>query len=193
LYLATTREAHTQAGQITELRKDGVGLFLVGDDHGVTEALGASNPALMVLPDPTLGYGSCAREVSAALVKFNGRDRKDGLRDMCELVERETLKLALKASRRGWITIATGSIEAMQWANQIDVLASPKSYAVGRRPLLSSALRDDLHSFRGARNLVDHKVKTRWEDLKRQTQFLERMAQGPRLVAELVGLSRKTK
>src|ERR1043166_7685013 len=80
LYLATTREAHTQAGQITELRKDGVGLFLVGDDHGVTEALGASNPALMVLPDPTLGYGSCAREVSAALVKFNGRDRKDGLR-----------------------------------------------------------------------------------------------------------------
>jgi hypothetical protein len=68
---------------------------------------------------------------------------------------------------------------------------SQKPCSPGKSPIVGSTLKDDLHSFRGARNLLDHKVTNKREDTKRQQQFAERMMQGPRLVAELVSLNRK--
>ena len=60
-------------------------------------------------------------------------------------------------------------------------------------PIVTGIFKNDLHSFRGARNLVDHKVRGKRDDVKRQKQFAERMMQGPRLVSELVSLQRKVK
>jgi len=191
LFLATHPLSSMNAGFLAELRFDGVGLLVVDDSGTVSESLKARNPALVVTPDPTLKYGTCASEVKAAVKKFNEIDRKDGLRDMCELVERETEALLRLGIRKGWITIPESSIKDKDWSDQINTLASRTAYNAGRHPLVSSTFKDDLHSFRGARNLIDHKVKGKRDDVKRQKQFAERMMQGPRLTAELKFLQRK--
>ncbi len=190
-YIAIMSNSTYHAGMLAEMRKDGVGLFTVDENGQLSEELKAKNPALVVNPDPTLNYRSCKHEVAAALSKFNDVNRKDGLRDMCELVERETERLAVRASLRGWIRKTEPEIRSMSWSDQINMLAASGSYNSGHASLVSSTLKDDLHSFRNARNLVDHQVSGRREDQRRQKQYAERMIQGPRLVAELTALKSK--
>jgi len=190
VYLATTSDAVIEAGILRELKLDGVGLLLVDDNGDVHEHQKARNAALVVTPDPTLIYGNCKRDVDAAVKKFNEMDRKDGLRDMCEIVERLTEEVGIAACHKGIMKIPVKQFIEKDWAGQINELARPEVYHSGR-PLVSTALKDDLHSFRNARNLFDHKVKSHREETKRQKQFAERMMQGPRLVAELVSIKRK--
>lgn len=190
-YIATTSEAVLQAGSLGEMKKDGVGLFVVDDDGLVSEAQRSRNPALVVRPDPTLLFGDCKHEITDAVKKFNEVDRKDGLRDMCEIAERETEELALRAVRKGYLTLNEQAVKDKDWSSQIDTLASKNAYKVGKDPIVTANFKNDLHSFRGARNLVDHKVRGKRDDVKRQKQFAERMMQGPRLVSELISLQRK--
>jgi hypothetical protein len=82
-------------------------------------------------------------------------------------------------------------LKKLDWAGQINELARKDAYKSPHAPVIGVSLKDDLHSFRGARNLVDHKVRSRREDAKRQKQFAERMMQGPRLAAELLSAKRK--
>lgn len=193
LYLATVSEAVIQAGMLGEIKSDGVGLLVIDENGAVSESQRARNPALVVTPDPTLRFGDCKHEILNAVTKFNDVDRKDGLRDMCEIVERETEELALRAVRKGWLTMDEAAIKGKDWSSQIDTLASKNAYNAGKDPIVSSTFKNDLHSFRGARNLVNHKVRGKRDDANRQKQFAERMMQGPRLVAELVSLQRRVR
>ena len=193
LYLATVSEAVLQAGMLGEMKRDGVGLLVVDENGVVSESQKARNPALVVTPEPTLRFGDCKQEVLDAVKKFNEIDRKDGLRDLCETVERETEELALRAVRKGLLNMDEAAITAKDWSSQIDTLASKNAYSPGANPIVSTTFKNDLHSFRGARNLVDHKVKGKRDNANRQKQFAERMMQGPRLVAELVSLQRRLK
>ena len=193
LYIATPSDSILQAGLLGEMKSDGVGLIVVDKDGRVTISQRSRNPALVIRPHPNLRFGDCRIEVTEAVEKFNNIDRKDGLRDMCELVERETEALALRAAKAGWVKMGEGAVRGMDWSTQINMLASNNSYNAGKNTVVSQTLKDDLHSFRGARNLVDHKVRNKREDMKRQKQFAERMLQGPRLVADLVTLQRKVK
>jgi hypothetical protein len=192
-YIAIMRDATTQASVLDEMREDGVGLLLVDVDGTVKETEKPRNPALVVNPDPTLAFGPHKIEVRAAVEKFNGTNRKDGLRDMCELVERLTETVGVTACRKGWIKIPEAQFREKDWSSQINELARPEIYHHGRSPLVGPALKADLHSFRGARNLFDHPVRGRREAATRQRQFAERMLQGPRLVAELVAVKRRIK
>jgi len=191
LYIATTSESVLQAGVLQEMKTDGVGLIVVNDEGVITEHLRARNPALVVTPEPTLNFGPSKAEVQATIRKFNETDRKDGLRDMCEIVERLTEEVGVAACRKGWLKIPEADFKAKDWASQINELARKEAYNSSHGPFISASLKDDLHSFRGARNLIDHKARSRREDTRRQRQFAERMMQGPRLVAELVPLKRK--
>lgn len=193
IYLATMSEAVLQAGILGEMKRDGVGLLVVDENGDVSESQKARNSALVVNPEPTLRFGDCKQEILDAVKKFNDVDRKDGLRDMCETVERETEELAVRAVRKGWLAMDEAAIKAKDWSSQIDTLASKLAYTSGKTPIVSTNFKNDLHSFRGARNLVDHKVRSRRDDANRQKQFAERMMQGPRLVAELVALQRRVK
>lgn len=166
---------------------------MIDENGDVSESQNPRNPALVVTPDPTLRFGDCKDEIANAVKKFNNVNRKDGLRDMCEVVERETEELALRAVRKGWLTMNEAAIKGKDWSSQIDTLASKNAYTVGKNPIVSATFKNDLHSFRGARNLVDHKVRGKRDDANRQKQFAERMMQGPRLVAELVALQRRVK
>lgn len=193
LYIAIASDAALQAGLLGDMKSDGVGLLVVSDDGRVHTSQKARNAALVVKPDPTLRFGECKTEVTDSVKKFNDVDRKDGLRDMCEIVERETEALAIRAVRAGWVTMNEAAVEGMDWSTQINMLASIHSYVPGKGPIVVQAFKDDLHSFRGARNLVDHKVSNKRDDMKRQKQFAERMLQGPRIVADLLALKRKVK
>ena len=79
------------------------------------------------------------------------------------------------------------------WSGQIDTLRSAKACAAGKTPILDDPLKTDLHSFRGIRNLLDHKTRSRIQEIDRQQQLAERMMMGPRLIDRLVKLKRKIK
>jgi hypothetical protein len=191
LFLATSSESLMTVATLQETKKDGVGLLLVDDEGKVTVTQSARNPALVVNPDPTLKLGNCRAEILAAVTKFNEVNRKDGLRDMCELVERETESLALLASRKRRLKPDEAAIQAQDWSTQINTLASVNALRSGSTPIFDTRMKDDMHSFRGARNLVDHQARNKRDDQKRQRQFAERMVQGPRLIAELQALARQ--
>jgi hypothetical protein len=189
-YIATVNEAVLQAGVLAELRKDGVGLFIVDEADAVTEHEKARNPALLVTPDPTLRYGNYEAEVKAAVRKFNETNRKDGLRDMCELVERAVTELGVTACRRSRLKMPAETFQAKDLAGKINELARAEAYHSEYTPVVTPELKDDLHSFRTARNLVDHPAHGRRENARREMQFADRMAMGPRLLAQLVSLKR---
>lgn len=191
--VAIPSDGALQAGVLEEMRRDGVGLFVVEANGSVRETQKPRNPALVVNPEPTLRFGPRKSEVDAAIKKFNDTDRKDGLRDMCELVERHTEDLGATACKKGWLKTPEAQFRMKDWSSQINELARPEVYESGRAVLITPALKDDLQSFRGARNLVDHPPRTKHEDRKRQKQYTERMVQGPRLVAELVAAHRRVK
>jgi hypothetical protein len=149
------------------------------------------NFALVVAPDPTLALGKHKKPIGDLVEKFNAGDRKDALRDMCELVEGETERLIERAVAKGWITPNAGQVARMDWAGQINALASANQSAPGKSVIVSPTEKDDLHSFRNARNLLDHKVKNKREEKKREQQFAERMMQGPRLTALLLAKKRR--
>jgi hypothetical protein len=190
--IGATEDTSITGRMLDQMKKHGCGLLLVKDEN-VEVAFEASNPALIVTPDPTLQFGHCKKAVNDAVQRFNRGERKAGLRDMCELVERETNALARKLAHKGWIDKTEAIVEQMDFSNKINVLASGARYAGGRDPLVADRLKLDMHSFRGARNLVDHPVTSKREEIKREKQFPERMMMGPRLIAELVPLQRKVR
>jgi hypothetical protein len=193
LYIAVGQDADIPVQALNAMKRVGVGLLMVDDAGDVHVAELARSPALLVNPDPTLRFGDRKTQVLAALEKFNRVDRKDGLRDMCELVERETERLAIAAVRKGLLGLPEAAVQQQDWSSQINTLASSNAYIAPATPLIDGGLKNDIHSFRGARNLIDHPARTAHLEKKRQRQFAERMAQGPRLIAELVSIRRKVK
>jgi hypothetical protein len=191
--IATTGDAVIEVGVSHQMKKDGVGLLIVDDDGSIQEHHRPRNPALVITPDPTLSLGPTKAEVLAAVKKFNDVDRKDGLRDMCEVVERLTEELGVTACRKAHLKIPEAPFRSKDWASQINELARQEAYNPSCGIIVSAPLRDDLHSFRGARNLIDHKARSLKEEKLRQKQFAERMMQGPRLVAQLLSLKRRVK
>jgi hypothetical protein len=190
LNIAVGEEATINVGALREMNTDGVGLLIVHDDGSVHEHQRARNPALVVTPDPTFSLGPSKREIMAAVAKFNDLGRKDGLRDMMEIVERLTEEVGVRAARKGRFKIPEEQFEAKDWSSQINELARRENWFTPHSPI-GSGLKDDLQSFRGARNLVDHKARSAAADKARQRQFAERMMQGPRLAVELIKLKRK--
>lgn len=191
VWLATSDQASIAGTVMTRLKEEGIGLILVSEEENLVYLLEARIPALMVTPEPNLAFGHKKGEVGELVERFNRGDRKASLQDMCELVEQQTDALARKAARKKVLNKAESDVAGMSWANQLDVLAALGAYTPGSTPLVTPTLKSDLDSFRGARNLIDHKVRTKKEKADREKQFTERMMTGPRLVAELLRLQRK--
>ena len=191
LWIAADESASANAAVYSTLRRYGVGLQLRNEKDQFEIALTPRNFALQVTPDPALRYGDAKEEVLECVSKFNSGARKDALRDLCELVERETEKALIAASRKSRISVPQSAIEKQDWSDQINTLASVNVVPSGAAALIDSKLKDDLQSFRGARNLLDHKVRSKKEEQRRQCQGAERMMMGTRLMSELISLRRK--
>jgi hypothetical protein len=192
VYVATDIDATLSARLIKELKKLGIGLMVV-DESEVEISHEAQIPALVVTPDPTLKLGRCKTEVNGLVQQFNAGDRKAALGEMCAVVERETDVLGRKLAAKSWFDADTASVEAMKWSNQIETIASKGRYSSGHDPIIDAPLKADLDSFRGARNLVAHKVKNKAEQRKLELQFAERMMMGPRLTHDLLAAQRRVK
>ena len=184
VYIAIPLDASPSGRFLSNLVRDGVGLMFVGDEDAVSVHHKALNPALIVTPDPTLKLGRRSADVREAVKKFNEVDRKGALQAMCEIVESETDKLVRRLAKRAWIDKSETVVAAMDWSSQINMSASSNVHVAGRSPVVDDKLKTDLHSFRGARNLMDHKVTSKAQERRRQQQYAERMLMGPRLVAD---------
>lgn len=191
LQIVGSEDCDVSASVYPALQKAGVGLILAAANGTFNQVLRSQNPALIVRPEPTLRYGSLKKEVAASVQKFNDGARKDGLRDLCELVEGQTQAVLLQASTRGWLKPSAKDINGMDWSDQINTLASKNAIQGDRNPIIDDKLKTDLHSFRGARNLLDHNVKSKADEVRRQRQFAERMMMGARLCADLTATRRK--
>lgn len=192
IYAATDMDATLSARLIKELKALGIGLMVVDGDE-VEISHDAQIPALVVTPDPNLKLGRCKSEVTALVKQFNGGDRKASLGEMCAVVERETDVLCRKLASKTWFDADASSVEAMEWSSQINIVASKGRYTDGHEPVIDGSLKTDLESFRGARNLIAHKVKNKTEKRKLELQFVERMMMGPRLTYELLAAQRRVK
>lgn len=196
LYIGTNEQANLSGAFLKELGQLGVGLILIDDNDQISFLAEPRNSALIIQPEPTLSYGPYRQQVKECVDHFNspnscltpGNTRKDALRDMCEIVELLTEEVCLVAVRKGFLDKTEERITKMDWNNQINILAANDAYVSGKNPVISEALKNDLHSFRDARNLLDHKVRSKREEKNRQIQFAERMMMGPRLVANLVSI-----
>ncbi len=182
------------SAMLQKLKKNNIGLILVNhDSENLDFMLKSNNPALCVTPDPTLNYGNKKHQVTSLIEKFNGGERHDALRDMCELAEGLTHNLLIKAIKKGRCNLVLSNVEnnKIDWSGKINALASKNQHT--GRPTITEAFKVDLHSFRNARNLLDHPVPTVAEKEKREKQFAERMMGGPRIVSEIIKLKNSIK
>ena len=182
LYIATTSDGSVSGTMLKGLQKDGVGLIII-DPGLLTISLAGVVPALVVHLDPSLTLGSHGPKVRTLVENFNAGNRVAALRDMCEFVEGETGKLIRKARLKGKVTKTAAEIDGYDWSTQIDVLKSAG--------VIDATIKADLHSFRCARNLVDHPPRSSSQSLSRKRQLGERMVMGARLSGELFRESRK--
>jgi hypothetical protein len=190
LWVAAEGTAPASAAVFSTLRRYGVGLLLRGENEKFDVGLTPKNFALQVTPDPALRYAEAKSEVLECVEKFNGGARKDALRDLFEYVERETEKALVSAAKKQRISVPQSAIEQQDWSSQINTLGSVNIVTTGKA-LIDAKLKDDMHSFRGARNLLDHKVRSKKEEQRRQCQMAERMMMGTRLMSELISLRRR--
>lgn len=79
----------------------------------------------------------------------------------------------------------------MKTTDLVNALGAKENAAEGTAAIIGESLKRDLLSFGEGRNLLDHSVKNKREDKKRMMQYPERMAQGPRLLADLISITRK--
>ncbi len=197
LFIATDRAASFSGKFFKALDNTGIGLIIVEEDGSIRIDRNPKNPALIVRPEPGLKYGKHSVGVNACLTKFNtptsllSEDnlRKDALRDLCEIVESQTEELGVLLGKKRFITCDGDAFRSLDWSKQINLLAATGAYNSGITPVVSDSLRTDLHSFRDARNKLDHKVRSKRAEIERQQQMPERMMMGPRLVADLVSIS----
>lgn len=199
LFIVSHRGTNFSGYFFRQLDQAGIGLMIVEDNGKLTIERQPRNPALIVSPAPTLKFGKYKQYVMAFLAKFNQPNsflspdtpRKDALRDVCELVEGLTEDVAITAAKKGYLLRDEQTIQQMTWSNRINVLAAPNAYAPNYSPFVTEELKTDLHSFRNGRNLVDHRVRSKREEVQRQQKFQDRMITGVRLVADLVSLKTK--
>lgn len=180
LSIATTPDGHVSGAMLSSLKSDGVGLLIVDSDT-FSVSMKCVAPALIVHLDPGVRLGRHATKVSSFIEDFNGGNRIGAVRDICEFVEGETGKLIHKARRKGVVTKTEAQIDTYNWSTQIDVLTSAG--------VIDTTTKADLHSFRGARNLVDHPARSRSDALARARQLGERMLMGARLSGDLLRVS----
>jgi hypothetical protein len=191
LYVAAPEQGSLTGTFLTRTARDGVGLIVI-DEHGQAQFMrDATNPALVVTLDQTLALGRCRSEVIRAVSRFNSGSRKNGLQDICDIFEREVTALAFKAARHGRINKTPGDVEAMNLNSRINILSASNPARPGSAPVVHEDLKTDLHSFRGARNLVDHPARSRLDAARRERQYPERVYMGARLIADLLSLQRK--
>jgi hypothetical protein len=166
------------------LRKFGVGLLLVSNDVVEEREKGARCSLRYSVP-PGRSLGRYKEQVLEAVKKFNRGDNIDGIRDLTEIVEGGLGELALKASTKRLIIPTPEEIGEMDFEGRINVLGAPEWRNQPQRRFLDENLKNDLRSFRGARNLGHH-PRTKKQQKSLENQLMERTQASIRLLREIL-------
>jgi hypothetical protein len=163
----------------------GVGLLLVSDG-AVEESKQGVRCSLRFSVPAGRSFGRYKSRVDEAVKKFNRGDNIDGLRDLTETVEAATNDLAIRACSLGLVVPTLEEIEEMDFEQKINLMGAPEWRGRAQKRFLEEDLKDDLKSFKNARNLGHH-PRNRQEQQKLERQYMERMEGGVRLVREIIG------
>jgi hypothetical protein len=109
----------------------------------------------------------------------------DGLRDLTEIVENSVDDLARRAATRRLLVPTLPEVEAMNLEGKINLLGAPQWSGQNQHRFLEEQLKDDLKSFKGARNLGHH-PRSKKKQLELETQLLERTQASIRLLREIL-------
>lgn len=191
IYIAVPREKNGEeialpASFVYNIRAYGVGLYLVFGGK-LEENEKAVRCCLRFSIPPGRSVGKYQGELDQAVKKFNRGGNLDATRDLTETVEAAIGDLALKAASKRLIAPTCEEVEAMGFEKRIDVLSAPNwgtpSWAQTR--FFDENLKLDLKSFKGAR-ILSHHPRSRQAQASLETQYLERMEAGVRLLRETV-------
>jgi hypothetical protein len=113
------------------------------------------NHALCVNPEPTLPLGNKKSQVGRLVERFNQGDRKEALREMCEVFEHEVGAVAIKAARKGCSKGRRRKWSGGPFQEDQRTCGSKRVRGSCQSLGFSAPLKDNLQSFRTARNLAD--------------------------------------
>ena len=193
VYIAVYSTSILPAEHISKIKREGVGLIFLEENNEIATINQAKNFSLIVTPDPNLIFGKYSLQVKGSIHKFNEVNRKDGLRDLFEVFESSVEDLGVKAiGKNKFLSLNELGFKKKDLNGRIDILGADDAYR-SSQAIVDGILKTDLHSFRNARNLCDHRVRSKKEEYRRQIQFPDKMMLGCRLIHELVELTKKIK
>lgn len=166
------------------LRTAGVGLLLV-EGREMAEHEKAAKCSLRFSVPSGRSLSRYREKVSQAVQKFNRGDPIDGLRDLTEVFEDSVNELARRAASRRLIVPTVQEVEALDLEGKINLLGAPQMRGQDQHRFLEEPLKNDLKSFKGARNLGHH-PRSKKKEQELETQVLERMQAGIRLLREIL-------
>jgi len=166
------------------LKNFGVGLLLVSASEVEEKEKGARCSLRFSIP-PGRSLGKHKDQVLEAVKKFNRGDNVDGIRDLTEIVEGAIGDLASKAASRRLIIPTSEEIREMDFEGMINILGAPEWRGQAQRRFLDENLKNDLRSFKGARNLGHH-PRNRKQQRSLESQFMERSQASVRLLREIL-------
>ena len=169
---------------LDSLEQLGVGLLLVSQDEVTEHRKGAKCSLRFSIPQGR-SLGKHKENVGNAVRKFNRGDTVDGLRDLTEIVEAAVEDLATRAAVRRVIIPTEEDVANMDFEGMINVLGAPQWQGHPQHRILDEYLKNDLRSFKGARNLGHH-PRTKKEQKQLENQLLERTEASVRLLRELL-------
>jgi hypothetical protein len=169
---------------LDELRKFGVGLLLVSDGE-VEEREKGARCSLRYSVAAGRSMGRYKERVIEAVRKFNRGDNIDGLRDLTEIVEASVEDLAAKAAAKRLIVPTEEEIQTMDFEGKINVLGAPEWRGQPQRRFLEENLKNDLKSYKGARNLGHH-PRSKLQQQNLENQLMERTEASIRLLREIL-------
>lgn len=171
---------------LSQVKKYGVGIILVDNNNTIIHTK-AVKCFLRITPNELVAVIYNKSRILQIVDKFNVGQHIDAIRDITELVEKVVLVLALKAAQKRKIIPCVKEIETkFDFEGLINLMSAPnwkdnKGQIKPQKRYFDENLKNDLKSYKGARNLSHHPRNSREEKILEQ-QLLERMRMGIRLV-----------
>ncbi len=173
---------------LTLAKKYGLGILLVCDNNVIVHR-NAVQCNMRIGEAEMHRPGRYRKDIVKICEKFNEGNFIDAIRDITELIEGLVDTLAEAAARAKKIVPTIGEVQNYNFETKIKLLSAPNWRNKGgarkkQKKYFDVTLCNDLISYKGVRNLSHH-PRNRYEKMKLERQFLDRMYTGIRLVREV--------
>ena len=171
---------------LAKVKEYGIGIIIV-ENKKVTIYKDAVKCHMRITRSELGTFTKHRHNIYTIVDKFNEGKFIDAIRDITELVEGEVRKLSLKAARKRKIAAGLREIKRKSFAELINILSLRQYRSRRQKQYFDINLRDDLLSYKGARNLSHH-PRSKREEKKLEAQCVERLRMGCRLTQEVANI-----